>query len=135
MSPQYIPKYIIKRLVPAKGVKKEGDVLNITFVNVLSPINVSEEFPDDLSGKIKVSVDGKELPEEQIFETTLDIEGKTYKITELGNLKGETIPVGAQIFIKVPDKDNMIKSGETHKFSVWIEETPNLSLDIERTVN
>jgi hypothetical protein len=135
MSPNYVPKYIIKRLVPASGVKKIEDILEIKFVNILSPITVSEEFPDDLSGKIKVSIDGKELSEDQIFKTELDIEGKTYKIPELKTLKGKIIPLGAEVFIRVPDPVQMIQSGNTYNFSVWIEETPNLSLDIKRTVN
>lgn len=131
----YIPKYILKRLVPSDSVKKVGDVLNITFVNVLSPINVSEEFPEDLSGKIKVSIDGKPISEEIIFKTELDIEGKTYKVTDLKTLKGTTIPLGSKILIRVPDKEKMVETGKTYKFSIWIYESGNLSFDIERTVN
>jgi len=135
MTPNYIPKYIIKRLVPKDSIKKEGDTLKIKFVNVLSPITVSDEFPDDLSGMVKVKVDGKEIPEDKIFNTELEIEGKTYKVIELKELKGETIPVGAEIMINVPDKDNIVESGKTYTFSTWIAETDNLSFEIERTVN
>jgi hypothetical protein len=131
----YIPKYILKRLVPSDSVKKVNNVIHITFVNVISPINVSEEFPDDLSGKIKVSIDEKPIAEEIIFNTELDIEGKTYKVTELNSLKGTTIPLGSKIQIRVPDKENVVQTGKTYKFSIWIYESGNLSFDIERTIN
>ena len=135
MTPNYIPKYIIKRLVPKDSIKKEGDTLKIKFVNVLSPITVSDEFPDDLSGMVKVKVDGEEIPEEVIFNTELEIEGKTYKVTELKELKGETIPVGAVVMINVPDADNIVESGKSYNFSTWISETDNLSIEIDRKVN
>jgi len=102
---------------------------------VVTPISVSNEFPSDLSGKIKVTVDGKPIPEKSIFNTELEIEGKKYKVSELIKLKGQTIPLGSQIFIKVPDTDNMVQSGKTYKFSIWVYESGNLSFEIERTVN
>ena len=75
--PDYIPKYIIKRLVPPKFVRKEGNEVKFKFVNIVAPLTFADEFPEDLSGSIKVTVDDKEIPEEYIFDSELIIQGKT----------------------------------------------------------
>jgi hypothetical protein len=43
----YIPKYILKRMLPADCVKSIEDGIEITFLNVLSPITI-EQIPNNV---------------------------------------------------------------------------------------
>ena len=52
----YIPKYIIKRLIPEDAVKIDGELLKIKMVNVISPISI-DEVPDDVLNYLEVKVD------------------------------------------------------------------------------
>lgn len=112
----YIPKYILKRMIPEDSFfntcknGSEPDTFGFYIVNVISPLSVPAEIPsdpeelaklagvDDLSKLITVSVDGQEL-EFDINKLSLKYEDKIVTLANLADAAGVTIPVGGKLVL------------------------------------
>nr|MDO8115935.1 hypothetical protein [Candidatus Sigynarchaeota archaeon] len=130
----YIPKYILKRMVPADSffnVDKNGDgkadAFGFYIINVISPLAIPAEIPsdpkelaklagvDDLSSLLSVSVDGKELPFD-INKVELRYEDKGVKLSNLAAAAGITIPVGGKV-VAIYDYPGGLPVGE-HEITI-----------------
>lgn len=113
----YIPKYIIKRMVPedsffntCKNTPGEPDAFGFYIVNVLSPLSIPADIPsdpqelaklagvDDISQLISVNLDGQDL-DFDINKLELRYEDKSVMLTNLADAAGITIPVGGKLII------------------------------------
>lgn len=137
----YIPKYILKRMVPRDAVKAVEGGVEITFVNVISPL-VLEELPDDVQEKIheylEVTIDGDPLPVEQLNEATVEVvsgdddEAKKFAVANIQEADGFTLPVGGRLLIYLPVPD--VAAGETHEIGITIQTINPFHLKVSREI-
>ncbi|MBD3186580.1 hypothetical protein GF325_07125 [Candidatus Bathyarchaeota archaeon] len=129
----YIPKYIMKRMFPKDAVKKINGGLEITMINVISPLSV-DEVPDDVENYIEASIDGKPVDKEALKENlkiTVD-EDKSFTYKNAKEFAGYVIPVGGKIKIFVPVED--IEPGKEHEFEIIIKTDNPFQLSFTRKV-
>ncbi len=105
----YVPKYIIKRIVPPDALAnydlngdKKADHVGCKYVNVLSPMAIPPDIdPEFLLKQLKgIWLDGKKV--EGIREGAVIFEGKKYSLNNIKEAAGKTIPVGGVLLILIP---------------------------------
>lgn len=130
----YIPKYILKRMIPADAVKLVGSNIEITMVNVISPISI-DEVPDDLLNFIEVKIDGDVVlgADKKDLGKDLQIkaENKVYTLTNVKEAQGMTLPVGGTLVVVLPNSKNLAKDS-THNFEVTIKTNNPINVAFER---
>ena len=126
----YIPKYILKRMFPADCIKKVEGGIEITMVNVISPIT-AKDLPDDVSDFIVAKIDGNQIPADIIRGLVVTTNGNKYDASNLKELNGQTLPIGGSLTFFVPYED--VQSGEEHEIDLDIKET-NFQFTFSRVV-
>ena len=110
----YIPKYILKRMLPANGVVLKDDNIEIIYASLLRPLNIEGINPI----QIEILINGAEVD--------------PYKV-EMTTPPGDTLPVGGKIKFSFPNAFEVNK-GDTLKISFeWFSE--NIKLEQERVLN
>jgi hypothetical protein len=135
----YIPKYILKRMVPADAFKIVSGGLEITAINVISPLSV-DSIPDGINIEeyIDFSIDGTKIPNADKPKCSLSIgEGsdvKTFFVTNqsIKGFEGMVIPVGGKMKIFLPVTN--VKSGEEHEFEILIKTDNPFNIKVTRTI-
>nr|MDO8116842.1 hypothetical protein [Candidatus Sigynarchaeota archaeon] len=113
----YIPKYILKRMVPKnsfftvdKNGDGKGDAIGFYIVNVLSPLAIPSDIPsdpkelaklagvDDLNKLITVTLNGVDIGFD-FKKLELRYENKSARLDNLAAAAGITIPVGGKVVI------------------------------------
>lgn len=112
----YIPKYIMKRMFTQDCVKKVAGGLEISMLNVISPLGI-DDIPLDAQNHIKVSVDGKELSADQKSQIKFLVQDKTFTVAKAKEFEGVIIPVGGTIKVFLPID---LEKGTEHDFEVII---------------
>jgi hypothetical protein len=121
MPMSYIPKYIIKRIFSADCVKKVAGGVEITMVNVMSPIK-TKDLPADATKFIHAKIDGKPVPEKIMSGLVItSSEGKKYDSKNLKELSNQVLPVGGKWKFFIPYTD--VKVGEEHELAIDVKET------------
>jgi hypothetical protein len=132
----YIPKYILKRMIPKDAVKLVGNDLELTMVNVISPISI-DEVPDDLLNYLEVKIDNEVVlgADKKDAANGLKIkwEDKTFTMANVKEAVGLTLPVGGNLVVIIPNTKNLAK-GSTHKFEVVIKANNPINVEFEREV-
>jgi hypothetical protein len=136
----YVPKYIIKRIVPNNAVAnldlnndKKVDAVGVKYINVLTPMELPADLDIESLKKefVCVSIDGKEYKD--LNDLMLFFEGELLTLKDINKLKGKTLPVGAKvvIVIKLPGG---LQAG-MHKFGIKTQykEQTNFN-EVEREV-
>ncbi|MHA1372107.1 MAG: hypothetical protein ACTSWN_17320 [Promethearchaeota archaeon] len=106
----YIPKYILKRIIPKDALKNvdingDGNIdgVMLTYVNVLAPMKIEEDFDeDDLKKQFEdadILIDGKK---QDINSMALYMRGRRITTQNIADLRGIEVPVGGKIFIYCP---------------------------------
>ena len=101
----YIPKYIIKRIVPADALfnidlngdgKVDGTA--VKYVNVVTPMTIPADTDVESIKKEFVGawIDSEKYPLEKLM---LIYEGKKYTLDNVKNILGLTVPVGGILYI------------------------------------
>jgi hypothetical protein len=126
----YIPKYILKRMIPADAVKAVAGGAELSIVNVISPISV-DEVPENVLDYLEIKLDGKALAKAEMAKIKLTIGTKTYNMQNAKEFQGQTVAVGAAIKIFAP---LAVKKGETHTIDVTIKTNNPISINVERVV-
>ena len=126
----YIPKYILKRMLPADCVKSIGDEIEITFLNVLSPITI-EQIPENVLDYLELKIDGKEIGNDVKSKIKISMDNEVATIDNIKNYIGRTIPVGGKLGIKVP---LALEKGKEYDFEITIKTEHPFSIKVQRTV-
>ena len=132
----YVPKYVLKRLIPPDSVKLEGAVLKVKVVNILMPLPLSE-IPGNFLDILSVKLDGEVV----LNRTMPDLYNKasiihnntTYALKDIKTINGGVMPVGDEFTIVFPNFRNF-KVGETHKIEFNIDIASGVSIEFERTI-
>lgn len=134
----YIPKYILKRMIPVDALKAVDGGAELTFINVISPLTL-DEIPADVTEKIdeyvEITVDGTPLTKAEMEKISIravaeGLPEKSFTLANAKEIEGFTIPVGGKLFITVPS--DKIKKGQTHEISVLIRTDNPFSFKVER---
>lgn len=127
----YVPKYILKRMLPKNCVKKVDNGINIEFLNVISPITI-EEIPDNALDYLEVNIDGNAVDAAVKEKIEIGFEEEKATIENLKDFIGRTIPVGGKLNIFIPVTD--LNSGEEHEFDITIKSDNPFNIKVKRTV-
>lgn len=134
----YVPKYIIKRLIPMDGVKLDAatNTLSIKLVNVLSPLPLAD-IPGDFLDLLDVKIDGKEIVNrshpELYPELKLKWKDQVVPMKDIKSLAGGTLPVGDELMIMLPNKMGF-KVGEKHTVLFTLKLDSPIQVEFERTI-
>ncbi len=132
----YIPKYILKRMVPDNAVKIVANNIEITIVNVISPLTIEDIPEGDLSQYVDIALDGKwyegQAKQDFVSKIELRYEDKAVTLKNVRQFSGLTLPVGAQIKLVTPNPG--WKAGETHSVTVKINLDNPVEITAERKV-
>lgn len=129
----YIPKYILKRMIPQDAMKAAEGGVEITLTNVISPLSV-DEIPAGIDPLeyLEVKMDGEEISAEELKGLKLTFEDTTIGIDNIEDALGKTIPVGGQLKIFFPT--DKISAGEEHEVEVTIKTDNPINIKVSRTV-
>jgi len=128
----YIPKYILKRMIPKDAIKALDDGgVEIKMINVISPITI-DEVPDNLLDYIEAKLDGNEVSKDLIAKTELEFENDKYQLSNAKEALGKTIPVGGNLIIRIPGVG--VKAGEEHEVEVIIKTDNPIDIKVKRTI-
>ena len=116
----YVPKYILKRLVPKDAVTKVENGVKVKAINVISPIPLSQ-LPGNPLDEIDLALDGKEMSREEKAKVTVEVNGDTYPLENLRD--AGDVAIGAE----------MIFFFETDAYNSGDEVTAKLSIPIANT--
>lgn len=129
----YIPKYILKRMLPKDCVKAVGDGgVEITMVNVISPISI-DEVPENVLDYVEVKIDDEPLPKDKMANIEIKFDDDVYTLNNAQDALGKTIPVGGKLTITVPEVG--LKAGDKHKVDVTIKTDNPINIGVERKVH
>ncbi len=131
----YIPKYILKRMIPKDAVSIDGDDIVVAMTNVISPISI-DEIPEDVLNYLEVKVDGDIVISGDQPEAGKSLrikwEDKTFTLDNIDEAIGETLPVGGKMTIMF--KNPGLKSGDTHEFEVTIKADNPINIKFKRAI-
>ncbi|MEX2683732.1 MAG: hypothetical protein Q6373_019310 [Candidatus Sigynarchaeota archaeon] len=99
----YIPKYILKRMFPEDSFKAVEGGLEITMVNVISPLSV-DEVPDDVENYLEATINGIKLSNEDKKKIKIITSQKTFTLANAKEFAGVVIPVGDKLKVFLPGK-------------------------------
>ena len=126
----YIPKYILKRMFPDDSVKKVEGGIEVSMINVISPLSV-DDVPDDVLNYIDASIDGTSLADEDKEKIVITTGDNSYTISNAKEFAGVVIPVGATIKVFVPCD---LEEGSEHEIGITIKTEHPFQLSVKRTV-
>ncbi|MFX0100373.1 MAG: hypothetical protein ACFFCS_12395 [Candidatus Hodarchaeota archaeon] len=110
----YIPKYILKRMLPASGVNLKGDKIEITYANLINPLNIEGIHPVQM----EILINGTEVDPDEV---------------EMSTPPGDTLNAGGEIKFLFPNTFGVNK-GDTMKISFhWFGQ--NIKLEQDRVLN
>jgi hypothetical protein len=131
----YIPKYILKRMIPKEAVTIQGDDIVVSMTNVISPISI-DEVPDKVLEYIVLKIDDKviiDAANPDLAKTLkLGWEDKVFTLNNFKDACGLTLPVGGKLTIGF--KNPGLKKGETHDFEVTIKTDNPINIKFDREV-
>ena len=131
----YIPKYIIKQLIPEDAVKINGELLKIKMVNVISPISI-DEVPDDVLNYLEVKVDDEVVLDASKTDMAAGMkllwQDQEFTLDNIKEAQGQTLPVGGELTVVLPNPG--LEIGSTHKFAVTIKTDNPINVEFEREV-
>jgi hypothetical protein len=128
----FIPKYILKRMFPDGCAKNITGGVEITMVNVISPLGIDDGVPESAENHIDVLIDGKPLGPDLKKKITLTVEGKTYMISKAKEFQGVIIPVGGMVKVFLPIA---LEKGKEHDFDITIKTDNPFHIKVAKVVN
>ncbi len=131
----YIPKYILKRMIPMDACKEVEGGVEISIVNVISPLSI-DDIPADLDPLeyLEVKIDGEAIPRDDLakLKITSPDEGITITMDNIQDALGKTVPVGGKLVIYFPT--DKLKKGEEHEVDLTIKTDNPINVKITRTI-
>jgi hypothetical protein len=126
----YVPKYILKRMLPPDCIKSVSGGIEITFLNVLSPISI-EQIPDNALDYLEFKIDGKEVKGDVKSKIKITMDKEVATISNMKNYIGRTIPVGGKLGINIPQP---LEKGKEYDFEIIIKTEHPFNVKVQRVV-
>lgn len=113
----YIPKYIMKRMFPEDAFKAVAGGLEVTMVNVISPLSV-DEVPDDVENYLEATVNGVKISDADKKKIKIITSQKTFMLSNAKEFAGVVLPVGEKLKVFLPGK---FAKGDEPEVSITIK--------------
>jgi hypothetical protein len=122
----YVPKYILKRIVPKNGVANldlsgdgKTDAIGVKYVNIISPLEIpADSSAADILAQFKgVNIDDEWFTDPAKLKLWFD--GEILTLNDFDKIAGKTLPVGGMIVI-IMEKDGGVPAGK-HEFGMKTE--------------
>lgn len=123
----YIPKYILKRMIPKDAVQNTDYGWKVSIKNVISPLSV-DEVPDNVMDLFTITVDGNDMDKKSF---SLAYEDKEVTFENPESALGVTVPVGGVIELRF--KGDKLEAG-SHSFKLEVAAGGDMSIEFEREV-
>ena len=107
----YIPKYVLKRMIPVDAIKIVGDNLEIIFVNIISPVQI-KTLPENAVDYMSIKIDGQPLDKEIMEQMVFIVDEKEIPLSNPVDSNNLLVGVGTSVLIKVPNPG--FQQGEEH---------------------
>lgn len=117
-------------MFPDDSFKKVAGGIEVTMVNVISPLSV-DEVPADVENYIDAKIDGKPLSAADKKKIKIVTGGKTFTIANAKTFAGVVIPVGDKIVVFVP---STLEKGSEHEISIIIKTEHPFELTVKRKI-
>ena len=132
----YVPKYVLKRLVPVDAVKLIDGILSVEIINVFTPIPFNL-IPGDIAEILEITWNGKlmfDASHKELYDkVTITWNNMKFSLNRIKEVAEGTLAVGDKMIISMPNVFD-VKKGETHKIGLKIKIDPPITIDIERTL-
>ncbi len=129
----YVPKYIMKRMVPQDAIKKVDGGGSLRIINMIMPLSADIAPSGNPLDYIIVKVQGEELSKEEMEAIEIKVNENTYTFKNLA--EADTIAVGQEVtFVLKSNKFDSLKVGDDCKIEILVPEA-SVNLAIERPVS
>jgi hypothetical protein len=125
----YLPKYVMKRMVPENALKQVSGGVEITIVNQVATLPV-DAIPGNPASFFTVKLNGKQLPHSDMEKIIITVDGKPYTLPKIQ--EATEIPTGATLKFFFPLKG--AKAGEDLKIELHVPEI-NADIELIRKIN
>ena len=119
----YVPKYILKRMVPEDALKKVKGGVELKLINMVTTIPVGQA-PGDIVDLLEIKVNGQALSRDLMNKIEVSWEGNKYTLANIRDAGVVPVNVEAKFFVPVTD----VKVGENVKIEINV---PQFSVNIE----
>ena len=124
----YVPKYVLKRMVPQDAAKAVEGGIQLTILNLITTIP-ADQIPGDPLDIIEIKLNGEQLTKEEMEKITVTLDDKTIKF---GNLQDAgSVPVNTKMIFFLPT--DKLKAGDAVKAEIDIQMV-NVHIEVERTI-
>lgn len=128
----YIPKYVQKRMIPKDAIKKVGDHMTLTIINVITPLSASIAPTGQILDYLQVKVQGDQLTKEQLAAVEFETNGQKFTMGKFAD--AGIIAVGQTVtFHFKSSKTDALKSGDMAHVEILVPEV-NVNINIEQAV-
>jgi hypothetical protein len=127
----FIPKYVLKRVFPVDSVKLIDDNLEVTFINILSPVQI-KTLPPNCADYMEIKVDGNPLDKSILEQMVFRFDEKEILLSDPSAANNLLVPEGTIIKITIPNPG--VQQGETHKIDIKIADYQKFRFSIERVI-
>ncbi len=121
----YVPKYILKRMIPEDALKKVGNNVELKMINLITTIPISQA-PGDIVDLLEVKVNGTDLTRDEKLKMGIKWGDKNFTLANIRD--AGDIPVNAELVFSVPYANAVV--GQEAKIEISV---PQFSVTIEFT--
>ncbi|MHA1793244.1 MAG: hypothetical protein ACTSVI_11405 [Promethearchaeota archaeon] len=121
----YVPKYVLKRMVPQDAIKKVDGGLELSVINMIATIPV-DQIPGDPIDLIEIKFNGEALSSDVMKKIELRFDDETYLLPNL--VDAGTIPVNKTVVFYFPIEDYKVGDEITIEINI-----PIVSASVEFT--
>ncbi|MEX2684372.1 MAG: hypothetical protein Q6373_022565 [Candidatus Sigynarchaeota archaeon] len=124
----YVPKYILKRMIPEDALKKVGDNVELRMINLVTTIPVSQA-PGDIVDLLEVKVNGEALSRDVKKKIGIKWGDKNYTLDTIRD--AGDVPVNADITFSLPYPG--VTVGQEAKIEISVPQF-NVNIEFSRVV-
>lgn len=124
----YVPKYVLKRMVPEDAMKKVPGGGELTLINMVANVPV-DQIPGDPADIIGIKLNDKELTKDEISKIEVYVDDKKYMFNDLKD--AGSIAVNTKLKFFMPGAEFNVGDELTITIDVAMVD---VHIDITRTV-
>jgi hypothetical protein len=124
----YVPKYILKRMIPEDALKKVGNNVELKMINLITTIPISQA-PGDVVDLLEVKVNDKDLTRDEKLKILIKWGDKSFTLANIRD--AGDIPVNAELTFSVPYADAVV--GQEAKVAISVPQF-SVTIDFARVV-
>ncbi len=124
----YVPKYILKRMIPEDALKKVGNNVELKMINLITTIPISQA-PGDIVDLLEVKVNDVALTRDEKLKIGIKWGDKSYTLDNIRD--AGDVPVNAELVFSVPNSS--VAVGQEAKIEISVPQF-NVTIEFTRVV-